>query len=277
MNIKMMSRIALATLICGASSAASFAQTLNPAHFDPKGKPPSATTIASQQALRASLPLVDKLDFEEAKRGFIAAPTSRQIMSDTGTVAWDMGSYDWLLPEKNGGKDFDSIHPSLQRQALLNMAFGLYEVLPGKIYQVRGFDLANMTLVKSDTGWIIFDVLTTKETARAALAFANEKLGARPVVAVIYSHAHVDHFGGVRGVVDDADVASGKVKIIAPAHFMDHAVAENVHAGPAMTRRSQFQYGTILPRNPFGHVDQSIGKNVAAGNVGLIAPTTSIV
>ncbi len=277
MNIKMMSRIALATLIWGASSAASFAQTLNPVHFDAKGKPPSATTIASQQALRASLPLVDKLDFEEAKRGFIAAPTSRQIMSDTGTVAWDMGSYDWLLPEKNGGKDFDSIHPSLQRQALLNMAFGLYEVLPGKIYQVRGFDLANMTLVKSDTGWIIFDVLTTKETARAALAFANEKLGARPVVAVIYSHAHVDHFGGVRGVVNDADVASGKVKIIAPAHFMDHAVAENVHAGPAMTRRSQFQYGTILPRNPFGHVDQSIGKNVAAGNVGLIAPTTSIV
>ncbi len=152
-------------------------------------------------------------------------------MADAGHVAWDMGSYQWLLT----GKDFESIHPSLQRQAVLNMAYGLYEVVPGRIYQVRGFDLANISFIKGDTGWIIFDPLTAKETARAALEFINEKLGKRPVVGVVYSHSHVDHFGGVRGVVDEADVASGKVMVIAPDGFMNAAIAENVFAGNAMT------------------------------------------
>jgi alkyl sulfatase BDS1-like metallo-beta-lactamase superfamily hydrolase len=144
--------------------------------------------------------------------------------------------------------------------------------LPDKIYQVRGFDLANMTIIKGDTGWILFDVLTCKETAKAALELVNQHLGQRPVVAVIYSHSHVDHFGGVRGVVDEADVRSGKVQIIAPVGFMEHAIAENVYSGTAMTRRAFFQYGLLLPRSPFGHVDQSIGKNTAAGLVGLIEP-----
>jgi alkyl sulfatase BDS1-like metallo-beta-lactamase superfamily hydrolase len=182
-----------------------------------------------------------------------------------------MGKYDWLLE----GKDFDSVHPSLQRQAILNMNYGLYEVMPG-IYQVRGFDLANISFIKSDTGWIVFDPLTAKETAAAALKFINEQLGERPVVAVVYSHSHADHFGGVRGVVDEADVRSGKVKIIAPVGFMDHAVAENVYAGNAMSRRLFYQYGVLLPASPFGHVDQSIGKNTAAGNLGLIPPTVII-
>ncbi|TQV62067.1 MAG: MBL fold metallo-hydrolase [Halothiobacillaceae bacterium] len=239
-------------------------------HFDAKGKPPSKYTVELQNGLRKTLPFEDKRDFEEAKKGFIAAPTYKQIMADAGHVAWDMGSYEWLLDE---GKDFDSIHPSLQRQAILNMAYGLYEVVPGKIYQVRGYDLANISFVKGDTGWIVFDPLTAKETARAALEFINEKLGKRPVVAVVFSHSHADHFGGVRGVVDEADVKSGKVPVIAPVGFMEHAVAENVYAGNAMTRRMYFQYGLQLPRSPFGHVDQSIGKNTAAGNLGLIEPS----
>ena len=241
-------------------------------HFHPKGKPPSKFTIELQNGLRKTLPFDDKRDFVEAKNGFIAAPPYKQIMAEAGNVAWDMASYEWLLQ----GKDFDSIHPSLQRQAILNMAYGLYEVLPGKIYQVRGYDLANISFIKSNKGWIIFDPLTTTETAAAALKFINEKVGTRPVVAVVYSHSHIDHFAGVRGVVDEADVKSGKVEIIAPVGFMDHAVAENVYAGTAMNRRAFFQYGALLPRSPFGHVDQSIGKNAAAGTPSLIAPTVII-
>ncbi|MBT8593917.1 MBL fold metallo-hydrolase [Polynucleobacter paneuropaeus] len=241
-------------------------------HFDSKGKLPSSFTIELQNGLRKTLPFDDKRDFEEAQKGFLAAPAYKQIMADAGNVAWDMGSYDFLLQ----GKDFDSVHPSLQRQAILNMAYGLYEVVPGKIYQVRGFDLANISFIKTDTGWIVFDPLTAKETARAALELVNEKLGKRPVVAVVYSHSHGDHFGGVRGVVNEEDVKSGKVLVIAPAGFMEHAVAENVYAGNAMTRRMFFQYGVLLPRSPFGHVDQSIGKNTASGNLGLIEPNRYI-
>jgi len=241
-------------------------------HFHPKGKMPSKFTIELQSGQRASLPFDDRRDFEEAKKGFIAAPDYKKIMAEAGHVAWDIGSYEWLLQ----GKDFDSIHPSLQRQAILNMAYGLYEVLPGKIYQVRGYDLANISFIKSETGWIVFDPLTAKETAAAALKFINGQVGERPVVAVVYSHSHADHFGGVRGVVKEADVSSGKVKIIAPVGFMDHAVAENVYAGNAMNRRLFYQYGVLLPRSPLGHVDQSIGKNTAAGNLGLIPPNLII-
>lgn len=241
-------------------------------HFDAKGKMPSSYTIEMQKALRNSLPFEDKRDFDDAQKGFIAAPPYKKIMAEAGNVAWDMGSYEYLLQ----GKDFDSIHPSLQRQAILNMAYGLYEVVPGKVYQVRGYDLANISFIKGETGWIIFDVLTAKETAKAALDFINEKLGKRPVVAVVISHSHGDHFGGIRGVVNEEDVRSGKIPLIAPSGFMEHAVAENVYAGNAMARRMFFQYGVLLPRSPFGHVDQSIGKNTAAGNLGLIEPNRYI-
>jgi linear primary-alkylsulfatase len=237
-------------------------------HFDPLGKPPSKFTIELRNGQKAELPFADKRDFDEAKQGFIAEPAYTKIMADAGHVAWDMGSYGWLLT----GKDFESIHPSLQRQAILNMAYGLYEVVPGRIYQVRGYDLANISFIKGDTGWIVFDPATAQETARAALEFINEKLGKRPVVGVVYSHSHVDHFGGVRGVADDADVASGKVMVIAPEGFLTEAIAENVFSGNAMSRRTQWQYAVLLQRSPFGHVDQAIGKNVANGNTGLIAP-----
>ena len=243
-------------------------------HFDPKGKPPSPFTIAFQNELRGSLPFEDERDFEEAQRGFLAAPAFQQIRADDGHVAWDMGCYGFLL--ESFDSVFDTIHPSLQRQAVLNMAYGLYEVVPERIYQVRGFDLANMTIIRGDTGWILFDVLTCKETARAALELVNQQLGERPVVAVVYSHSHVDHFGGVRGVVAEEDVRSGKVPILAPVGFMQHAIAENVYTGTAMNRRAFFQYGLLLPRSPFGHVDQSIGKNTASGRVGLIEPNRII-
>jgi alkyl sulfatase BDS1-like metallo-beta-lactamase superfamily hydrolase len=243
-------------------------------HFDPKGKPPSPFTVGLQRQLRQSLPFEDERDCEEAQRGFLAAPPYKQILADAGHVAWDMGCYEFLLHSFDSV--FDTIHPSLQRQAVLNMAYGLYEVVPDRIYQVRGFDLANMTIVKGDTGWILFDVLTCKETARAALELVNQQLGSRPVVAVVYSHSHVDHFGGVRGVVDEQDVKDGKVQILAPVGFMQHAIAENVYTGTAMTRRAYFQYGLLLPRSPFGHVDQAIGKNTASGKVGLIEPTRTI-
>ena len=165
-------------------------------HFHPKGKAPSTHTLKVLDQARAALPFADRRDFEENERGFIAAPDSMKIMAKAGHVAWDMGRYEFLLE----GRDFDSIHPSLQRQAILNMAYGLYEVIPG-IYQVRGFDLSNISFIRGDTGWIVFDPLTSAETARAALALVNEKLGERPVVAVVYSHTHPDHYGGVRGVV----------------------------------------------------------------------------
>ena len=242
-----------------------------PDHYHPKGKEPSSYTKAKQAELRKTLPLSDKRDFDEQSKGFIARPAYDEIMAEAGHVAWSMGKYEFLLD----GKDFDSIHPSLQRQAILNMNYGLYEVTDG-IYQVRGFDLANISFIKGDTGWIVFDPLTSKETAQAALALVNEKLGERPVLAVVYSHSHGDHFGGVRGVVDEADVKSGKVKVIAPEGFMHHAVSENVHAGNAMSRRMFYQYGVLMPASPYGHVDQSIGKNTAAGNLGLIAPNITI-
>jgi alkyl sulfatase BDS1-like metallo-beta-lactamase superfamily hydrolase len=241
-------------------------------HFHPLGQPASSHTVAAQQAARAALPFEDERDFAEARRGLVAVPAERQIVADDGKVVWDIGSYDFLLD----GQSFESIHPSLQRQAVLNMEYGLYEVLPDRIYQVRGFDLANITFVKGDTGWIVFDPLTMTETAAAALALVSEHLGERPVVAVVYSHSHADHWGGVRGVIDEADVKAGAVQVIAPIGFLEHAVAENVYAGNAMNRRMVYQYGTLLDRSPFGHVDQAIGKGVANGTPGLIAPTISI-
>jgi alkyl sulfatase BDS1-like metallo-beta-lactamase superfamily hydrolase len=275
------SRALLASVCCVIGGAALAAGSAAPppatavqpsGHFHPKGKLPSRYTVEQQQALRKSLPFEDQRDFEESQRGFVAAPPYRQIKSEAGGIAWNMAQYDFLLQ----GKDFDSINPSLQRQAVLNMGYGLYEVVPGRIWQVRGFDLSNISFIKGDTGWIVFDPLVSKETAAAALAFANEQLGARPVVAVVYSHSHVDHFGGVRGVIDEADVKAGKVKVIAPVGFMHAAVAENVYAGNAMVRRSFYQYGLLLPRGPFGHVDQAIGKMSSSGTTGLIAPTLVI-
>jgi alkyl sulfatase BDS1-like metallo-beta-lactamase superfamily hydrolase len=259
----------VAVALAGGLYGVSNAQDLQ--HFSAKGKMPSQHTVEAQAEQRKILPLADRRDFEEAKRGFIAAPPYRQIMNDKGDVAWNMGNWDFLL----SGKDFDSIHPSLQRQALLNMEYGLFEVVPG-IYQVRGFDLANISFIKGNTGWIVIDPLTVKETARAALEFINKELGERPVVGVIVSHSHADHFGGIRGVVNEADLAAGKVQIIAPKGFINEAIAENLYAGNAMTRRKSYTYGDVIPTSPYGQVDASIGKGTANGEVGILPPTISI-
>lgn len=243
----------------------------NLTHFHPRGKLPSQYTVEKQKEQRRLLPFTDMQDFEQARQGFIAAPPYRMIMNDKGGVAWNMDNWDFLLK----GQDYDSIHPSLQRQALLNMEYGLYEVTPG-IYQVRGFDLANITFIRGKTGWIIFDCLTVKETSRAALKFVNETLGARPVVAVIISHSHGDHFGGVRGVVDETALAEGKIQIIAPKGFMYESISENLYAGNAMVRRKSYTYADLVPGSPFGHVDMAIGKAVASGDVGILPPTRII-
>ncbi len=240
-------------------------------HFHPKGKPPSEHTKKVLEQARATLPFTDKRDFEEQKKGFIAAPTYKKIMADAGNVAWDMERYDWLVE----GENFASIHPSLERQSKLNMNYGLYEVIPG-FYQVRGFDLANITFVKGKTGWIVFDPLTAAETARAAKKLVDKHLGEMPVVAVVYSHSHGDHWGGVRGIVNEADVQAAQAPIIAPRGFMEFAISENIYAGNAMNRRMFYQYGVLLPANPYGHAGQGVGQGVAAGNLGLIAPTRVI-
>ncbi|MDA1369317.1 MAG: MBL fold metallo-hydrolase [Proteobacteria bacterium] len=241
-------------------------------HFNARGSGPSSFTSAQQETLRSTLPFEDERDFAESRRGFLAEPDYRQIIGPAGNIIWDLTRYDFLLD----GTEYDSIHPSLQRQASLNMNYGLYEVVPDFIYQVRGFDLANMTLVMGNSGWLLFDVLLTSQTASAALELANQTLGERPVKAVIYSHSHIDHFGGVRGVVEEAQVTSGAVQIIAPKGFLEEAISENVYAGNAMSRRAGFQYGRVIPSSPFGQVDSAIGKALAAGTTGLIAPTLTI-
>jgi alkyl sulfatase BDS1-like metallo-beta-lactamase superfamily hydrolase len=239
------------------------------AHFDPKGKAPSKHTTEVLRQARSTLPFADQRDFDEQKRGLVAPMPDLKIEADAGHVAWDMERFQFLLKQT----DFDSVHPSLSRISRLNMSYGLYEVIPG-IYQVRGFDLANVTFVRGKTGWIVFDPVTTAETARAALKLFQQHVGkGLPVTAVIYSHSHGDHWGGVRGVVDEADVRAGKVALIAPRDFMQNTISENVYAGNAMNRRLFYQYGLLLPASPYGYVGQGLGQGVSAGATGLIAPT----
>ncbi|MCB1313775.1 MAG: MBL fold metallo-hydrolase [Sedimentitalea sp.] len=238
-------------------------------HFHPKGKAPSEYTKAVLQEAKQALPFDDIRDFEEQARGLIAERSDPKIMADAGNVALDKSEYDFL----NEDRDFDSIHPSMTRIARLNNNFGLYEVIPG-IYQVRGFDLSDMTFVRGETGWIVFDPITMTETARAAWELFQEHVGdGLPVRAVIYSHTHGDHWGGVRGIVSPEDVAEGRVEIIAPRDFMQFTMSENVFAGNAMNRRLFYQYGLLLPVAPHGFVTQGLGHRIPAGNPGLIAPT----
>lgn len=238
-------------------------------HFHPKGKAPSKFTLDVLKQAKANLPFANKRDFEEQQRGLIAAMKDLKIMADAGHVAWDMERFQFL----NERTEFDSIHPSLLRQSVLNNNYGLYEVIPG-IYQVRGFDLSDISFVRGKTGWIVFDPLVTAETARAAWKLFQEHVGeGLPVSAIIYSHTHVDHWGGVRGIVHEADVRSGKIPVIAPIDFMEHTISENVYAGNAMNRRLFYQYGLLLPASPHGYVGQGLGQAVSAGATGLIAPS----
>jgi linear primary-alkylsulfatase len=247
------------------------AQQIDPlqGHFHPKGKAPSKFTLEVLKSAKANLPFADKRDFEEQKKGLIAPMKDLQIMADAGHVAWDMKRFQFL----DAQDEFDSIHPSLHRISRLNNNYGLYEVIPG-IYQVRGLDLSDISFVRGKTGWIVFDPLVSAEVVRAAWKLFQDHVGeGLPVSAVIHSHTHGDHWGGVRGLVDEADVRSGKIPIIAPVDFMEFTVSENVYAGNAMNRRLFYQYGLLLPAAPHGYVGQGLGQAVSAGATGLIAPT----
>ncbi len=236
-------------------------------------KPATPATKAANEKVLQDLPFSDKQDFADAQRGFIDRPEKLTIKDASGRVIWDLESY-----KKYIGLDKpapDTVNPSLWRMAQLNMLYGLFKVTD-HIYQVRGYDLSNITFIKGDTGWIVFDPLVSTETAKAAYELVTKNLGKRPVVAVIYSHSHVDHYGGVRGVVDVEDVKAGKVQIIAPEGFLEHAVSENVIAGNAMSRRAIFMYGSLLPRDPKGGVSAGLGQTTSRGTVTLIPPTKSI-
>ena len=237
-------------------------------HFHPKGKAPSKFTLEVLKNARAALPFADTRDFDEQKKGLVAPMDELQIKADAGHVAWDMQRFQFLDRQE----EFDSIHPSLLRQSKLNNNYGLYEVIPG-IYQVRGFDLSDITFVRGKSGWIVFDPLVSAEPVRAAWQLFQKHVGAGlPISAVIYSHTHGDHWGGVRGLVDEADVRSGKIPVIAPLDFMEFTISENVYAGNAMNRRLFYQYGLLLPAAPHGYVGQGLGQGVSAGATGLIAP-----
>jgi alkyl sulfatase BDS1-like metallo-beta-lactamase superfamily hydrolase len=231
----------------------------------------SAQTAANNAAVLQQLPFSDRTDYESVSKGLIA-PFKGQIKEAAGKVIWDVQAYDFLAKDKNP----DSINPSLWRLAQLSAHAGLFEVSP-RLYQVRGLDLANMTIIEGDDGLIIIDPLTVTETAKAALELYYQNRPRKPVVAVIYSHTHVDHFGGVRGVVDEADVKAGKVKVFAPVGFMEHVMSENVFAGNAMSRRAQYQFGSLLPRGERGQVDAGLGKSSPSGGTVTLIPPTDLI
>ncbi|MEK6788707.1 MAG: alkyl sulfatase dimerization domain-containing protein [Pseudomonadota bacterium] len=268
-----MTTLRLLTLaLCSALAACG--QVPNEAGADAQGHTAatSATRDANAKTL-TELDFSDRQDFVDAERGFIARDPMLKIMrttEDGSTTVWDMPSYDFIK-----GEAPDSVNPSLWRQAQLNNIHGLFKVRDG-IYQLRGYDISNMTIIEGRTGWIIVDPLTAQETAARAIAFARQHLGTKPIVAVIFTHSHVDHFGGILGIVSAEQARQQKLRIIAPDGFMEEATSENVLAGVTMLRRSMFMYGKSLAHTPRGHIDTGLGKAPAYGTVGILAPTELI-
>ncbi len=242
--------------------------------LDNSVKGATEATKAANKKLADSLPFNDKADFEDAKRGLIDRPDTLTIKNANGDVIWDLEEYKKYIGDDKPAPD--TVNPSLWRNAQLCMEYGLFEVVPDKIYQVRGYDLSNITFIRGTTGWLVIDTLISPETAKAALDLVNQKLGARPLVAVVHSHSHVDHYGGVRGIINQADVDAGKVKVIAPANFVEDAVSENVIAGNAMGRRAVYMYGALLPRNAEGGVNGGLGMTVSTGQPTLVLPTDTV-
>ena len=255
----------LAAIIVASALAASFAQ----AQIAPKAAEP-ATLKANAEVLQA-LPFADRRDFDDAMRGFVATLPDALVPGSGALPVWSMKPYDFLKASQAA----DSVNPSLWRQAQLNAIHGLFKVTD-RVYQVRGFDISNMTIVEGDTSLIVIDPLLAAETARAGLDLYYRHRPRKPVGTVIYSHGHADHFGGVKGVTSEAEVAAGKVRVLAPSGFMETAVAENIVAGNAMSRRAQYQFGSLLPPGPRGQVDTGLGKGLARGAITLIAPTDTI-
>jgi alkyl sulfatase BDS1-like metallo-beta-lactamase superfamily hydrolase len=233
----------------------------------------SESTEATRRSIAestADFPFDDRQDFDDATRGFVGRAADRQVRAADGRVVWDLDAYTFLE-----GEAPDTANPSLWRQGQLLIEDGLFEVVPG-IYQLRGFDLSVMTVVEGDTGVIVIDPLISRETAAAAFALYTEHRGERPVRAMIYTHSHIDHFGGVKGIISDDDVRSGSTQVLAPVGFMEAAVSENVFAGTAMARRAGYMYGAALPKGPDGQIGSGLGQTTSTGEPTLIAPTVDI-
>jgi alkyl sulfatase BDS1-like metallo-beta-lactamase superfamily hydrolase len=231
---------------------------------------PSSFTVDINRNVSRVLPISDQQDFEDARRGFIATGKDVVVIDAGGAEVWNLPAYDFIQGDAPA-----SVNPSLWRQASLNKINGLFKVTD-RVFQVRGYDLSNMSIIEGDTGWIIVDPLTSQETAAAALALAQEHLGVKPIVAVIFTHSHIDHFGGVFGVISEEQYRAGEVRIIAPEGFMDEATSENIIAGIAMGRRAIYMYGRDLARSKRGHVGSGLGKGPAFGTFGIIEPTEII-
>jgi alkyl sulfatase BDS1-like metallo-beta-lactamase superfamily hydrolase len=231
----------------------------------------SRTVREANAALREALPFDDRQDFEDAQRGFIGRLDPCVVRDASGRVVWDNERYRAFLQ----GEAPDSVNPSLWRVSMLNAMDGLYEVVPG-IYQVRGLDLSVMTIVEGASGVLVIDPLISVETAAAALELYRAHRGPRPVVGVIYTHSHADHFGGVRGVTTQADVDAGRCTIVAPDGFLEHAISENIFAGTAMARRAGYMYGAALERGPLGQVGAGLAQTTSTGTVSLIPPTDTV-
>ncbi|GEO37797.1 SDS hydrolase SdsA1 [Skermanella aerolata] len=236
-------------------------------------KPATEATKAANRAVQEYLNFKDREDFENATRDLIARPDTLTIRGANGQVVWDLEAYKQFIDLDKPPPD--TVNPSLWRNAQLNMQYGLFRV-HDRIFQVRAYNLANITFVQGDAGWIILDAGSDFESTRAAYDLVNQHLGQRPVLAVVYSHSHGDHYGGVRALVDEADVHAGKVQILAPEHFTEHAISEFVIAGNAMGRRGIYMYGPLLPRNAQGGVTAGLGQTVSHGTGGLILPTREI-
>jgi alkyl sulfatase BDS1-like metallo-beta-lactamase superfamily hydrolase len=234
---------------------------------DPSPKPASEHTRARNAA---SFTALDPADFDRARRGFVASLADTNITDPQGRRVSDIGRYAFLADDSP-----DTVHPNLWRHAQLNAHHGLFEVTDG-VWQVRGYDISNITFIRGKTGWIVVDPLTVEATARAGYDLITEHLGHRPVVAVIYTHSHADHFGGVLGVTSQTDVDEGRCQVIAPVGFLHEVVGENIIAGPAMGRRALYQFGPLLPPGPRGHVDCGLGNAIPVGPNTLIAPTHDI-
>jgi len=231
-----------------------------------------ASTVAANRAVLDQLPFEDRQDYAEAARGLIAALPDGVVRTPGGSVMWNLGAYTFL----NGREAPPTVNPSLWRNAQLNLNNGLFKVVD-RVYQIRGVDLANMTIIEGKTGLILIDPLGTAEVARCGLDLYFQNRPKRPVHAVIYTHSHVDHYGGAKGVATEEDAKAGRVKVIAPDGFMEAVGGENVLAGVAMTRRAMFQFGPLLPPGERGQVDAGLGKNIARGQVTLIPPNDLIV
>lgn len=238
---------------------------MTPAH-----KPASPSVVRQHEHLCRSLPFDDTRDFADADRGFIGALEECVITADDGRVVWNNDAYAFL-----DGEAPHTVNPSLWRQSQLVARQGLYEVVEG-IYQVRGFDISNITFIEGTEGVIVIDPLVCVETAAAGLALYRKHRGDRRVTGIIYTHSHIDHFGGVKGVTTQDDVDAGLVPVVAPEGFVEHAVSENVYAGTAMARRAGYMYGAALERSPHGQVGAGLGQTTATGTVTLIPPTIDI-